>query len=249
LRPVPLGAPGEIVFSGVCVGRGYVNDPERTAVSFVADPLRPGERLYRSGDRGRWDVSGKLEFLGRRDTQVKIRGFRIEIGEVENTLLRQVGVRDGAVVAAQGPAGAQLVAFYTSVAPLEAGVLAAGLGATLPSYMVPSVFHWRSGLPLTANGKVDKKALVALAAALDGGNAAGPGGGEAPSTPAERRLAAAWSAVLGVPEAQIGRGDHFFDRGGTSLSAVKLAIALDRAVTLKDVTRHPVLTDLAALLD
>ncbi|MFD9972709.1 amino acid adenylation domain-containing protein, partial [Streptomyces sp. NPDC059011] len=80
LRPVPLGAPGEIVFSGVCVGRGYVNDPERTAAVFVPDPLRPGERLYRSGDRGRWDVSGKLEFLGRRDTQVKVRGFRIEIG-------------------------------------------------------------------------------------------------------------------------------------------------------------------------
>ncbi|MFJ6949703.1 amino acid adenylation domain-containing protein, partial [Streptomyces wuyuanensis] len=250
LRPVPLGAPGEIVFSGVCVGRGYVNDPERTAAVFVADPLRPGERLYRSGDRGRWDVSGKLEFLGRRDTQVKIRGFRIEIGEVENTLLRQVGVRDGAVVAAQGPAGTQLVAFYTGVAPLEAGVLAAGLGATLPSYMVPSVFHWRSGLPLTANGKVDKKALAVLAAASAGPGAAGPGGGvEAPVTPAERRLAAAWSAVLGVPEDRIGRGDHFFDRGGTSLSAVKLAIALDRAVTLKDVTRHPVLTDLAALLD
>jgi surfactin synthase thioesterase subunit len=162
-----------------------------------------------------------------------------------------VGVRDGAVVAAQGPAGTQLVAFYTAVAPLEAGVLAAGLGATLPSYMVPSVFHWRSGLPLTANGKVDKKALVALAAAPAGPHAPGAAGGgvEAPSTPAERRLAAAWSAVLGVPEDQIGRGDHFFDRGGTSLSAVKLAIALDRAVTLKDVTRHPVLTDLAALLD
>ncbi|MEU6709814.1 thioesterase II family protein, partial [Streptomyces wuyuanensis] len=106
-------------------------------------------------------------------------------------------------------------------------------------------------LPLTANGKVDKKALTVLAAAATGPGADGTGGGgvEAPVTPAERRLAAAWSAVLGVPENQIGRGDHFFDRGGTSLSAVKLAIALDRAVTLKDVTRHPVLTDLAALID
>ncbi|TLQ47695.1 non-ribosomal peptide synthetase [Streptomyces marianii] len=253
LRPVPLGAPGEIVFSGVCVGRGYVNDPERTAAAFVPDPLRPGERLYRSGDRGRWDVSGKLEFLGRRDTQVKIRGFRIEVGEIENTLLRQAGVRDGAVVAVAGGAGTQLVAFYTAAGPLEARVLAAGLGATLPSYMVPSVFHWRDGLPLTANGKVDRKALTALAATLDtpteNTGTGDRGGGGAPATPAERRLAAAWSAVLGVPEDRISRGDHFFDRGGTSLSAVKLAIALDRAVTLKDVTRHPVLTDLAALLD
>ncbi|MEU2114039.1 alpha/beta fold hydrolase, partial [Streptomyces sp. NPDC019507] len=118
------------------------------------------------------------------------------------------------------------------------------------SYMVPSVFHWRPELPLTANGKVDKKALTALAATLDTPlEDTDSAGGGAPVTAAERRLAAAWSTVLGVPEDRIGRGDHFFDRGGTSLSAVKLAIALDRAVTLKDVTRHPVLTDLAALLD
>ncbi|WP_449451405.1 non-ribosomal peptide synthetase [Streptomyces spongiicola] len=249
LRPVPLGAPGEIVFSGVCVGRGYVNDPERTAAVFVPDPLRPGERLYRSGDRGRWDVSGRLEFLGRRDAQVKIRGFRIEIGEVENALLGVAGVRDGAVVPVAGPAGKRLVAFYTAREELGGGVLAAGLGRVLPSYMVPSVFHWRPELPLTANGKVDKKALTALAGTLEATAPAGGGGRQAPATAAEQRLAAAWAAVLGVPPEQIGRNDHFFDRGGTSLSAVKLAIALDRAITLKDVTRHPVLTDLATLLN
>src|SRR3989441_10778797 len=98
LSPVPLGAPGELVFSGVCVGRGYVNDPERTRRAFMADPHREGQRLYRGGDYGRWLPEGKLEFLGRRDTQVKISGFRIEIGEIENTLLRVAGVREGAVV-------------------------------------------------------------------------------------------------------------------------------------------------------
>ncbi len=98
LSPVPLGTPGELVFSGVCVGRGYVNDPERTRRVFLADPHRKGERLYRSGDYGRWLPEGKLEFLGRRDSQVKISGFRIEIGEIENTLLRVPGVREGAVV-------------------------------------------------------------------------------------------------------------------------------------------------------
>lgn len=108
LSPVPLGAPGEIVFSGVCVGRGYVNDPERTRAAFTTDPYRPGERLYRSGDHGRWLPDGKLEFLGRRDSQVKIRGFRIEIGEIENALLRVPGVRDGAVVVV---GGTRLVAF------------------------------------------------------------------------------------------------------------------------------------------
>lgn len=102
LVPVPLGAPGEIVFSGVCVGRGYVNDPERTAAAFMEDPYRPGERLYRSGDVGRWRSDGRLEFLGRRDTQIKIRGFRVEIGKIENALLRVAGVRDGAVVVVRG---------------------------------------------------------------------------------------------------------------------------------------------------
>ena len=99
LAPVPLGAPGEIVFSGVCVGRGYVNDPERTRAAFLTDP--DGQRRYRSGDHGRWRPDGKLEFLGRRDSQLKIRGFRIELGEIENTLLRVPGVRDGAVVVAR----------------------------------------------------------------------------------------------------------------------------------------------------
>jgi hypothetical protein len=111
--------------------------------------------------------------------------------------------------------------------------------------MVPSAFHWRESLPLTANSKIDKKALAALAeepATTDDEH-------QPPATPTERRLAAAWAKVLGVPQERIGRRDHFFDRGGNSLSAVKLAITLDRAVSLKDVTAHPVLTDLAALVD
>ena len=111
--------------------------------------------------------------------------------------------------------------------------------------MVPSAFHWRDSLPLTANSKIDKKTLTALAGELD----VAEDDYDAPRTPTEQRLAAAWAKVLGMPQDQIGRLDHFFDRGGTSLSAVKLAIDLDRAVSLKDVTRHPVLADLAALVD
>jgi amino acid adenylation domain-containing protein len=246
LSPVPLGAPGEIVFSGICVGRGYINDPERTRRAFMADPHRPGQRMYRGGDFGRWLPGGKLEFLGRRDSQVKISGFRIEIGEIENTLLRVPGVRDGAVVVA-GRDGQpkHLVAFYSAARPLEAGLLRDRLAASLPGYMVPSAFHWRESLPLTANGKIDKKTLTTLATepgAADNGH-------QAPATPTEQRLAAAWAKVLGVPQNQIGRHDHFFDRGGTSLSAVKLAISLDRAVSLKDLMRLPVLADLAGLVD
>ncbi|MFF5476548.1 amino acid adenylation domain-containing protein [Streptomyces sp. NPDC012935] len=260
LSPVPLGAPGAIVFSGVCVGRGYVNDPERTRQAFLADPHHAGRRLYRGGDRGRWVPGGKLEFLGRQDTQVKIRGFRIEIGEVESALLRAPGVRDGAVVAVEGAGrGGRLVAFYRGDGPLEDADLRDRLGRSLPEYMVPSEFHWRKSLPVTANGKVDRKALTALAAqagaVLPDLGSGGTGldmaqeGRDTPRTPTERRLAAVWAQVLGIPEHTIRRHDHFFDRGGTSLAAVRLAIALDRAVDIKDITRHPVLADLARVVN
>ncbi|MFE0512555.1 amino acid adenylation domain-containing protein [Streptomyces sp. NPDC058964] len=251
LSLVPLGAPGLIAFSGVCVGRGYVNDPERTREAYREDPYRPGERLYLGGDWGRWHPHGKLEFLGRRDNQVKIRGFRIEIGEIENTLLRVDGVRDGAVVIAErADQSKHLIAYYTG-RRLETDALREALGAQLPSYMVPSAFHWRPGLPLTANGKTDRKALTALAEQQTAAERSDvtPESRRVPLTPTERKLAAAWAELLGVPEDRIGRADHFFDSGGTSLSAVKLTIALDRAVSLKDITRNPVLADLAALVD
>ena len=245
LVPVPLGAPGLICFSGVCVGRGYINDPERTRAVYLSDPHRPGTRLYKGGDYGRWTPDGKLEFLGRRDSQVKISGFRIEIGEIDNALLRVPGVDDAAVVVAERPdRGRYLVAFYAGVQEIEAEVLRERLGRSLPHYMVPVAFHRRDKLPLTANGKIDTKALTALAAELEVAAE-----GDPPRTATEQRLAAAYAAVLGVAEDQIGRLDHFFDRGGSSLSAVKLAIALKKTVSLKDVTRHPVLADLAALID
>ncbi|MGW2088525.1 non-ribosomal peptide synthetase [Streptomyces sp. NPDC001880] len=246
LIPVPLGAPGLIVFSGICVGRGYINDPERTRQAYLADPHRECARLYRGGDYGRWTPGGKLEFLGRRDTQVKIRGFRIEMGEIENTLLQVPGVRDGAVVVAErADQSKHLVAFYSGRQPLQVDVLQERLGESLPAYMVPSAFHWREALPLTANSKIDRRSLQALAGELD----VVQDDFREPDTPTEKRVAAAWAKVLGIPQNRIGRRDHFFDRGGTSLSAVKLAIVLDRAVSLKDVTRHPVLADLAGLVD
>jgi hypothetical protein len=187
-----------------------------------------------------------LEFLGRRDTQVKISGFRIEIGEIENALLRLPGVRDGAVVVAERAGySKRLVAFYAGDRELDACVLRDRMGASLPGYMVPPAFHWRKSLPLTANGKIDRKALTTLAAECDVNEQNHDG----PSTATEHRLAAAWAKVLGIPKDQIGRRDHFFDLGGTSLTAVKLAITLDRAVSNKDLTGHPILADLGALID
>jgi amino acid adenylation domain-containing protein len=246
LSPVPLGAPGELVFSGVCVGRGYVNDPERTRRAFMADPHCEGHRLYRSGDYARWLPEGKLEFLGRRDTQIKISGFRIEIGEIENTLLRLPGVHDGAVVVTErADHSKHLVAFYSGPRPIDADVLRDQLRESLPEYMVPSALHWQTRLPLTDNGKIDRKALAALARELDVPEQDDDG----PSAATEHWLAAAWADVLRIPKDQIGRRDHFFDLGGTSLSALKLVIALDRAVSFKDLTGHPILADLATLID
>jgi amino acid adenylation domain-containing protein len=246
LSPVPLGAPGEIVFSGICVGRGYINDPERTRRAFMTDPHRERRRLYRSGDYGRWLPEGKLEFLGRRDTQVKISGFRIEIGEIENTLLRSPGVSEGAVVVAErADRSKQLVAFYSGERSLDADALRDQLRESLPKYMVPSAFHWRRRLPLTDNGKIDRKALTALAGEVGVGEQKR----ERPSTATERRLAAAWAAVLGIAKDQIGPTAHFFELGGTSLSALRLLTKLNRAVSFKDLADHPVLADLAALVD
>src|SRR3989454_4273126 len=246
LQPVPLGAPGEIVFSGVCVGRGYVNDRERTQRAFLQDPLRPGQRVYRSGDYGRGLPDGKLEFLGRRDSQVKISGFRIEIGEIENQLLKLPGVREGAVVVTEGAdQNKHLVAFCSVDRPPNPGVMRDQLAKALPKYMVPSAIHWRETLPPTEDGKIDRKALLALAGGID---VAGQPHQE-PSTPTERRLAAAWAKVLGIPKDQICRRDHFAELGGTSLSALKLAITLGRAVSFKDLINHPILADLATLVD
>jgi amino acid adenylation domain-containing protein len=249
LRPVPLGAPGLIVFSGVCVGRGYLNDPERTREAFLADPYRDGERLYRGGDYGRWLPGGKLDFLGRRDGQVKVSGFRIEIGDVESAVLRVPGIRDGAVVVADEPGRPKrLVAFCTGPAARDVEGVRARVAESLPPYMVPSEFRSCDTLPLTANGKVDRKLLAFLAA-----TSIGPDGADtdhhAPSTATERRLAAAWAEVLGIPEEQVSRHDSFFELGGTSLSAVRLAIRLDGAVSLKNLNRCPVLADLAQLVD
>ncbi len=244
-EPVPVSEPGEIVFSGVCVGRGYINDPERTAAAFGTGPQ--GERVYRSGDRGRWRQDGRLEFLGRLDAQVKIRGFRIEIGEIENQLLKAPGVRDAAVVVAQAPDGERHLAAYFS-GSAEPFLLEERLAATLPDYMVPRWFERRDALPLTGNGKVDKKSLRVEAAALASAvNQAG--GQDAPLTPAELRLAETWAEVLKIPADRITRHDDFYGLGGTSLSAVRLGIALGSAVTLQELVEHPVLADLALLIE
>ncbi|MDG9708961.1 non-ribosomal peptide synthetase [Streptomyces sp. DH10] len=242
----PLGATGEIVFSGVAVGRGYVNDPERTRAAFVPDPFRPGQRMYRTGDFGRWLPGGRLQFLGRRDQQVRIRGFRVETGEVENRLLALDDVKD-AVVVTSGTDDRHriLVAFLVGTVRREADSVRAALAHHLPDYMIPAYCHWLDALPVSDNGKVDRKVLTELAATL--GHAGVPS--TAPTTPTEQRLAMAWAEALNVPLQSIGRADDFFSLGGTSLAATWLVVKLDRLVSLAQIIAHPMLSDLAAVVD
>jgi non-ribosomal peptide synthetase-like protein len=249
LSPAPLGAPGEIVFSGVCVGRGYINDPERTRLAFMADPLRKGERLYRSGDFGRWRPDGKLDFLGRRDAQVKINGFRIEIGDIENALLRASGVRQGAVVIAErADKSKRLVAFYASERPLESSILQDQLRQSVPAYMVPSTFHWQENLPLSANGKIDRKSLTALAAEL--GAAEEQPRYSAPTTPTERFFCEVLAGIMGIERVSVD-GHFFYDLGADSLKITTFCARLRARADLppistKEVYQHPTIRSLAA---
>ncbi|MHC1763528.1 MAG: amino acid adenylation domain-containing protein [Verrucomicrobiia bacterium] len=229
LEPVPPGVPGEICIGGPGVARGYQNRPEATAEKFVPDPFSPvpGARLYRTGDLGRFRPDGSVEFIGRSDQQLKIRGFRIEPGEVEAMLAAHPAVRECAVTAVEdgGARGKRLVAFIVPQTTKETGRamgLREFLKSKLPSYMVPSAIVPVAKLPLNSNGKVDRSVLAALEQ--------GPAGEDeafvAPRTPAEVRLAAIWSDILGVQ--RVGIRDSFFDLGGHSLLAVRLFAAIER---------------------
>jgi amino acid adenylation domain-containing protein len=241
-RLVPLGAPGEITFSGICVGRGYINDPERTAEAFGSDPLRPGLPMYRTGDFGRWLPGGKLGFIGRRDEQVKVNGIRLELGEVESRMRENPRVRGAAVVAHKSVStGTTLVGFYTTDDELSPHELAGHLATVLAPGAVPARLTALDSLPLTENGKVDKKALLARVADRDFAAASEP-----PRTEAELVIARRWAEVLGLPDGRIGRNDDFFALGGSSLAALKVVVALDGLISIGDLMKHPVLADVAA---
>ncbi|NGY63288.1 amino acid adenylation domain-containing protein [Lentzea sp. NEAU-D13] len=233
--PVPVGIPGELHVAGAGVGRGYLNDPERTAQAFVEDPFGGG-LMYRTGDRVRYRTDGQLEFIGRRDNQVKIRGQRVELGEVESALRACPGVTDAAAKVHAG----SLVGYFAG--PADPAEIRRLLTAALPEHLVPSALVELPVLPLTANGKVDRKALPA-----PDRSALGAGEIVAPRTPAEARLVEVWRTVLGVDE--IGVEDDFFAVGGDSIRTLTLVSAM-RAngfrLTVRDVFAHRTIAGLAA---
>jgi amino acid adenylation domain-containing protein/non-ribosomal peptide synthase protein (TIGR01720 family) len=218
----PVGVPGELCVGGIGVGRGYLNDPLRTAAVFVPDPFaetwnETGARLYRTGDLARWLPAGELEFLGRIDHQVKIRGFRIELGEIEAVLARHPAVRECVVLAREDAAGSRFLAAYLAARGEEPPVaeLIDFLRRHIPEYMVPSAFVILPALPLTANGKVDRKVLPAPERSRDEGTSFVP-----PGDPVEELLAGVWAEVLGIE--RIGVHDDFFALGGHSLQATQV---------------------------
>jgi len=220
-RPVPLGVAGELYVGGAGVARGYLNRPELTAERFLHDPFShaPQARMYRTGDLARWRADGNLEYLGRNDDQVKIRGMRIELGEIEARLNQLPGIQEAVVVAREDqPGQPRLVAYFTGqeqVETLETGDLRAWLQAHLPDYMVPAAYVKLAALPLTANGKIDRRALPKpeLEALFTREY-------EAPEGELETTLAQIWSEVLHVD--RVGRRDHFFELGGHSLLAMRM---------------------------
>ncbi|HEX3131502.1 MAG TPA: amino acid adenylation domain-containing protein, partial [Thermoanaerobaculia bacterium] len=208
--PAPAGVPGELCIAGPGVTRGYLGRPELTADRFLPDPRSgEGERVYRSGDLARFRPAGEIEFLGRVDQQVKVRGFRIELGEIEAVLADHPDVSE-AVVLVQGEGGDRRLVAYVTGAPSG---LREYLRDRLPEYIVPSAFVVLPELPLSPNGKVDRKALSRLTVESEKAS-------EAPRTPAEELLAAIWSDLLGLD--RVGVDDNFFERGGHSLMATRL---------------------------
>lgn len=228
LQPCPVGTIGELYIAGDGVAQGYLSRPDLTAERFLPEPVSagsaPGTRMYRSGDRARCWPNGEVQLLGRADDQVKIRGHRVEPGEVAAVLARMPGIGGAVVVAQETGADAWLAAYLVAAGtarPSDAALLAQ-LQTCLPAHMVPSALVWMQQLPVTANGKVDRRSLPAASRQRGSGRAV-----VVPRTALERDIAAIWTALLDVDDVSV--EDNFFDCGGHSLLLVQLKARLDAA--------------------
>jgi amino acid adenylation domain-containing protein len=248
LHPRPAWVPGQLYIGGIGLAKGYWRDPQKTDASFIHHPVTQ-ERLYKTGDLGRYLPDGTIEFLGREDFQIKVQGYRIELGDIEAALDSCPDVVASAVSAIGDARGEKSLVAYVvprdDGKPLSNEKLSAFLSNKLPRYMVPTRFVSLERLPLTSNGKVDRKALPAPNAAVSGSRQ------EAPSTPTEKALADIWSAQL--DGCRIGVHDSFFELGGNSLDAIRMIQAIKRRfnVTLPPaaVFNTPALADLAEMID
>ncbi|WP_156426089.1 non-ribosomal peptide synthetase, partial [Nocardia jinanensis] len=250
LQPVPVGVAGELYVAGRQLSRGYLGRPDLTAARFVANPLAepgtPGARLYRSGDLARWNRFGELEYLGRADDQVKVRGFRIELGEIEAAVLAQAGVAQAAVIVREdNPGDHRIVAYVVpeTGTELDTEQIREGAGRRVPAYMVPSALVVLDRIPLTINGKLDRRALPAPVFES--------GGSRSASTPIEEIVAGVFAEVLGTE--RVGADDDFFALGGNSLIATQVAArigaALDTQVPVRMLFEDSTVAALAARVE
>ncbi|WP_133054584.1 non-ribosomal peptide synthetase, partial [Niastella populi] len=244
---LPIGVTGEICIGGNSLARGYLNREELTKEKFIVNPFKEGERLYRTGDSGRRLADGNIVFIGRKDDQVKIRGYRVEPGEIEHALLRHEAISQAVVVVKENESGEkELVAYITSNIDQNAGDLRAYLKEKLPPYMLPACFVQLEAIPLTANGKIDRKSLpdpegLGLSSGIEY---------VAPVTEQEKVLALVWSAVL--KREGIGIRDSFYNLGGDSIKSIQVVARLKQyGYTLKveHLLRTPVLYELARLME
>nr|WP_192929299.1 non-ribosomal peptide synthase/polyketide synthase [Pseudomonas aeruginosa] len=248
LNPVPRGCIGELYVGGAGLARGYLNRPELSCTRFVADPFSTtGGRLYRTGDLARYRCDGVVEYVGRIDHQVKIRGFRIELGEIEARLLAQPGVAEAVVLPHEGPGATQLVGYVvTQAAPSDPAALRdtlrQALKASLPEHMVPAHLLFLERLPLTANGKLDRRALPAPDASRLQQDYA------APRSELEQRLAAIWADVLKL--GRVGLDDNFFELGGDSIISIQVVSRARQAgirLAPRDLFLHQTIRGLAGV--
>ena len=249
MQPAPVGVPGELYIGGPGLALGYHNRPEMTEASFIANPFLEGEKLYRSGDLARYLEDGVIEFIGRMDGQVKLRGFRIELGEIQAALNAHEGIRDSVVVLREDlPGDKRLVAYIVPDTgdPPQDPELRDFLQRSLPDYMVPTAFVSLNEIPLTPNGKIDRRALPVPDVAV-----ATQGKYIEPQTPLDREIASLWEETLQLP--RISMDDRFFDVGGHSLLAVRIMATLhDRYgvdVPLTRFFQDPTVSGMAALIE
>jgi amino acid adenylation domain-containing protein len=229
LRLLPVGVPGEVCVGGLGVSRGYLGRDELTRRRFVPNPYRPDELIYRSGDLAKLRRDGELIYLGRIDDQVQIRGFRVEPGEVKSRLLEHPSVSEAEVLATKGRQETpELVAYVVPKAEASVASLRAHLSETLPYYMVPAVFVMLKALPVTPNGKVDRRALPAP----DWSKLSAAAAPLRPRTPVEELLAGIWAEVLGVEPDRLCAGDNFFELGGHSLLATQVTSRIRKVFAL-----------------
>ncbi|MGW9571720.1 amino acid adenylation domain-containing protein [Paenibacillus terrae] len=245
--PQPIGVPGELCIAGRSLARGYRNRPEETAARFVADPFVPGGVMYRTGDLVKWRSDGRIEYVGRIDQQVKVRGFRIELAEIESRLLSHPEVKEAAVLDVTDKQGQTALCAYvvaSESAALDVEGLKRHLAAVLPDYMVPAYWTALAGLPVTANGKLDRRALP------QPDTSAGASAYREPASASEALLAEIWQDVLGVE--RVGTEDNFFALGGDSIKAIQMASRLHKhgwKLEMKDLFRNPTIVQVSPYLE